>query len=78
MTKKKKILKICVKCSDMFSAELVVDGEVTKTHDGYVPKFMPEEHYGDYVELDIDIETGMIVNWQKPSDSELESQLNDE
>ena len=73
-----KILKICVKCSDMFSAKLVEDGKVTKTHDGYVPEFMPEDHYGDYVELDIDVETGMIVNWKKPSANELESQLNDE
>ena len=62
----------------MFTAKLVEDGKVTKTHDGYVPEFMPEDHYGDYVELDIDVETGMIVNWKKPSDNELESQLNDE
>jgi len=28
---------------------------------------MPEEHYGDYVELQIDLETGQIMNWKKPS-----------
>jgi len=28
---------------------------------------MPEEHYGDYVELEIDIETGVILNWKRPS-----------
>lgn len=67
-----RILKICVKCSDMFSATLEEDGKETAEYSGYVPSFFPEEHYGDYVELDIDIDTGMIVNWKKPTKAELE------
>ena len=78
MEKTQRVLKICAKCSDLFTARLVVDGKVTKTHDGYVPQFMPETHYGDYVELNIDIDTGMILNWKKPTEKELESQLNNE
>lgn len=66
----KRILHICAKCSDMFSANLSENGEI-KTYDGYVPNFFPEEHYGDYVELKIDIDTGMILNWKKPNEKDL-------
>jgi hypothetical protein len=73
-----RILSICGKTSDLFSARLIEDGEVTATHDGYVPDFMPNEHYGDYIELDIDIDTGVITNWKKPTKAELKKQLNNE
>lgn len=42
-----------------------------KESEGYVPLFFPygkdneENHYGDYVDLWIDLETGQIVNWKK-------------
>ena len=61
------ILSITAKCSGMFSASM--DG---KEYDGYVPDFMPGDHYGDYVMLEIDIETGHIVNWKKPSKADLD------
>lgn len=73
-----KVLKICAKCSGLFHAQLIEDGEEVSTHDGYVPSFMPGNHDGDYVELDIDIETGQILNWKKPTASELKEQLNNE
>jgi hypothetical protein len=28
---------------------------------------MPDEHFGDYVSLEIDLETGTILNWVRPS-----------
>ena len=56
----------------MFSANLVKDGKVIGEYDGYVPKFFPGMHYGDYVMLDIDIETGKIVNWNRPNAEDLE------
>lgn len=62
---------ITAKCSDLFSANLLKDGEVIANYDGYVPDFFPEEHYGDYVELKIDIETGQILNWKKPTKKQL-------
>jgi hypothetical protein len=59
-------IQMSAKCSDLFSCsildkrdDLLVDG-----YDGYVPAFMPDEHYGDYVILDIDAETGQILNWK--------------
>lgn len=65
-----KTISICAKCCDMFSATLD-DGNETKEYEGYVPDFFPEDHYGDYVELKIDIETGQILNWKKPTKKDL-------
>lgn len=66
----KRILTICAKCSDMFSACLS-ENDQHKNYDGHVPDFFPEEHNGDYVELKIDIDTGMILNWKKPNKKDL-------
>lgn len=67
-----KTLSLCLKVSDSFTASLISDkGDVLKEHDGYVPSFMPGEHYGDYVMLEIDIDTGMITNWKKPSPEQI-------
>ena len=67
-----RILAITAKCSDLFSATLTDnDGLVVATHDGYVPDFMPGDHFGDYVELDIDADTGQILNWIVPQSSDL-------
>ena len=63
-----KRISINAKCSDLCYAELQdKDGKPLARHDGYVPALMPDEHYGDYVMLDIDLETGMILNWKRPS-----------
>lgn len=63
-----KTLKIMAKCSDLFAATLHdQDGEILKEYDGYVPTFMPGQHYGDYVILNIDIDTGQILNWKVPT-----------
>lgn len=45
-------------------------------YDGYVPSFFPDKHYGDYLILDIDLETGHILNWNKPTDEEIEELIN--
>lgn len=69
-----KTLKIHLKVRDEFCAELVdQDGErIYLQEDGYVPGFMPGEHFGDYVILDIDIDTGQVVNWKKPDAEDIE------
>ena len=69
-----KTLKIHLKVSDCFTAQLVSDkGETIKDQDdGYVPKFMPGDHYGDYVILDIDVDTGQITNWKKGIASDIQ------
>jgi hypothetical protein len=41
-----------------------------KEYNGYVPSFLGRG--GDDVELEIDLETGQIVGWKKPSQEVLD------
>lgn len=67
-----RIIRISAKCSDLFNADFLVNGKREgQNYDGYVPDFFPGEHYGDYVQLDIDIDSGKIVNWSTPTKAEL-------
>jgi hypothetical protein len=62
----KTIIRVTAKCSDLWSHEVIgKNGKTLSSYDGYVPSFMPGEHYGDYVMLDIDPYTGKILNWKK-------------
>lgn len=66
----KNVLYISAKCSDLFSMSI---GE--KNYVGYVPDWLPNsnvKHYGDYVELKIDITTGQIINWKQPTQAQLD------
>lgn len=50
------------------------DGERMAEYDGYVPAWFPtpkEDNGGDYVLLDIDVDTGKILNWKKPTKANL-------
>lgn len=70
MTRKITKIEISAKCSDLCSVVATNEaGDTIQAGDGYVPNFMPGEHYGDYVQLDIDVETGKILNWVVPSDA---------
>jgi hypothetical protein len=72
-----KTIEISAKCSDCFAATLYApDGTVLKEYDGYVPDFFPGDHYGDYVMLNIDIETGQILNWRQPRTEQLAAFIN--
>jgi len=69
-----KTIRIQAKCSDLFFATLKNDDGTREEYEGYVPGWLPNpkaSHGGDYVDLTIDIETGTIVNWKKPSQEEL-------
>ena len=75
--KKAKYIFLCVKCSDTFNAQIMNEkSENIGDYDGYVPDFFPEHHYGDYVELKIDITTGKILNWNKPTQKQINELLN--
>lgn len=77
-----KILSIYMKVSDSFSATLLDEKNelLAVQEDGYVPEFMPQHslregddsHYGDYLILDIDVDSGQILNWKKPDPEQLE------
>jgi hypothetical protein len=64
---------LSAKCSDLFSADLISDdGKVCgEGYSGYVPDWMPGEHWGDYVQLEIDVKTGRILNWKVPTQKQL-------
>lgn len=63
---KNAIIRVTAKCSDLWSHSIVgADGIERAHYSGYVPSFMPGEHYGDYVMLDIDPYTGLILGWKK-------------
>ena len=62
-----KRVSVVAKCSDLCSVRLLdAKKNILKDHDGYVPDFFPGDHCGDYVELEIEMDTGKILNW-KPS-----------
>ena len=57
-------IRINAKCSDCcFTQALDADGNVLAEKDGYVPDFMPGQHFGDYIELSIDVQSGKLLNW---------------
>lgn len=59
-----KIITVSGKCSDMcYFAVKDADGKVVyEQHDGYVPSGCGVGG-GDYIEVQIDIETGQVVGW---------------
>jgi hypothetical protein len=68
-------IRINAKCADLFTAQLTENGVTIGEYDGYVPAWLPNpsvEHYGDYVDMEIDIDTGKIVNWKKPTRANLD------
>ena len=70
-----KEMRLCIKVSDGFTCSLHnPDGGEFASHEGYVPDFFPGDHYGDY----IDIETGQITNWKKPTAEDITKMLNDD
>lgn len=67
-------IKVYAKPCDSGSYELVGPaGESIHEHDGYVPRFFPGDHFGDYLILDIDLATGQIKNWKPPTQKQLEA-----
>ena len=64
-------LRISAKCSDLCWTEYTdKNGNKTESN-GYVPKNIGIDDYGDYVELDIDMKTGQIQNWKPVSDAQV-------
>ena len=58
----KKILSVSAKCSDLCSIEYVDENGKIIEHDGYVPENIGVGG-GDYIDFEIDVETGQILNW---------------
>lgn len=75
-----KTVSIFCKVSDRFTYSIKdQQGEkIYNQDDGYVPDFMPGEHYGDYIILDIDIDSGVVMNWKKLTADHIELAINKE
>jgi len=64
-------LRVGVKCNDMCQAVLTGDdGGFLKDHAGYAPAIVPGGP-GDYVEFEIDLATGRLLNWKPPTLEEI-------
>lgn len=71
-----KVIMIDAKCSDMCSTSILdSEGKILAGGSGYVPNFMPGPHYGDYIVLEIDLETGKLLNWTPPTKEQLEDYI---
>lgn len=74
-----KTLRIHMKVCDRFECTVNdAEGDQLAEYEGYVPSFMPGEHYGDYLILDIDIDTGQITNWKVPSAKDIEELIKED
>ncbi|MGS0941075.1 hypothetical protein ACVA51_10945 [Pseudomonas luteola] len=68
-----------IKVCDGFTGDLKdAQGDTVVGYEGYVPEFFPGQHYGDYLMLNIDLETGQIKNWRKPTAEQIEQFLKGE
>ena len=71
------VASLHIKVRDEFFCTLQDNkGTGVSEYSGYVPTFFPGQHYGEYLMLDIDLETGQILNWKKPSKEDIESLIN--
>ncbi len=60
-----RIFKIKAKCDDRCTEEYIVDGVTKAVHNGY-PLGIGGISGGDYIDFEIDLDTGKIVNWTVP------------
>lgn len=68
--------RICGKVSDCgFYAVIDEDGNVVHDTQGYVPSWLFGG--GDYLEFDVDLETGQILNWEPPTAEQIEQWKNE-
>lgn len=60
----KRILTVTAKCSDLCATRFTDENGKETESDSYVPENIGIGG-GDYIELEIDVETGMIINFPK-------------
>lgn len=68
---KYKEMHFYAKCSDLFHGSFYDENDNESEFDGYPPAFIGR----DGVSLTIDLETGQILNWTKPSDEDIEEYI---
>jgi hypothetical protein len=70
-------LKINAKCSDLCFAEYEVDGITKAKTDSYAPN-VEGLCGGDYVDLEIDLDTGQIIGWVVPTHEQIMNEMKGE
>ena len=74
-----KTMRIVLKVRDQFDCEIYDQDDLRiGQYEGYVPGFFPGDHGGDYVELNISLDTGIIENWKVPTAEQIEKLLKEE
>lgn len=69
---------VSAKCSDLCFVEYFdKDKKMVAERDGYVPSFLNEgsDNDGDFLTLEIDVASGKILNWKKPTQKELKDSI---
>ena len=68
-----RILSICGKTSDRCSLKFTDSKGIVHETDSYVPTGIgiDKDGTGDYIELDIDMDSGTILNFHKLSDAQV-------
>lgn len=71
-------IEIYVKCTDYFCGTIKdkQDNILRYFDDTGVPSFFPGNHYGEYIDFKIDLDTGKILNWKKLEASNIEEYIN--
>lgn len=72
-----RILRIYGKCSDLCSAEYLVDGKIVKEMEGYAPS-IPGICGGDDIQFDLDLDLGKIISFKPISHEEVLKALSEE
>jgi len=69
-------MTMSAKCDDCFSAQFVdAKGDDVLAYNGSVPDWFPGQHWGNYVEFEIDLATGQILNWTAPTATDLKKMM---
>jgi len=68
---KYKTIRFYGKTSDRFNGSFTDEDGNEKEFDNYPPKFIGR----DGVSMEIDLETGQILNWKPPTDEDIEDYL---
>jgi hypothetical protein len=62
----KRVIKINAKCGDRCQVSVIENGATVQDKNGYVPSGLGIGG-GDYIRLEIDADTGHILNWKTPA-----------
>jgi hypothetical protein len=79
--KKIKVMKMTFRCGDSVAQSFhEKDGEKVAEKVGYAPQFFPngDKNFGVFIELDIDLTTGQILNWVPPTEAQMREALKED